>query len=297
MDQQTQQALLTGYNAAPKPVQEFISSGKFTEFMQALQAKLGIHIDVADKVSNELLLVLLGLSDATELPDNLIKTGLDDELVEPVIDGVTTVVFGPLREEVLKSAAMPAPLPTPRTSQPQVPPISITAPAPAPAAWPPKPEPMPAPVVPPPPPRPEPPLALRPTPPPIPQTPPVPVPPPAPQPTMRTMVQDVEGMPNGDMPPPPKPISAPMIASPKPAAPVGMRAYAAMPARPTPTPPVVLPPPIVIPPAPTITPPSASPQTPPAKAPTISPTPSAEEVAHGLKQYGVDPYREPIEGS
>jgi hypothetical protein len=25
--------------------------------------------------------------------------------------------------------------------------------------------------------------------------------------------------------------------------------------------------------------------------------PSAEEVAHGLKQYGIDPYREPLEGT
>ncbi len=139
-------------------------------------------------------------------------------------------------------------------------PKPVTAPFPAPAApaWVP-PAPMPAPAA------------------------PVPVA----TPIMRTMGKDMSAVQAGTYEMPHPAPSQPIIAAPAP-----QPAVAAQP-MPTFTPPA---PPVQS--APTVTPPSFTPVTPQPRTPAPfvpSPTPNEAELHDTLKQYGIDPYREPVE--
>lgn len=342
-DDQLQDILVRGFNSAPPHIQKFIQDGKVGAFVMSVQTSAQLHADVADDVSNQILLTLLGVLSPAELPEILKKeVGLSDTQVSLILTEANRAIFTPLRDELGKGsvntedteadvlegdfepleeiAPRNAPL-QPEPSKPIPPPPSYAPPAPikepagpmydfsqprgpihtaspvmassvAPAVTP-----APAPIY-------TPPAQTAPA-----YTPPAPAPtmepaqPLAPQneasqgPTMRTMVSDVEQMKHGQTPHAYTPGATPTFA-PTPVETVmptiAPRDVASVPPPPKPAY-IPAPAPHIAPPPPI--PPIAQPpsQTPVPAHPPRRPEPTVEEVTHSLKQYGIDPYREPIE--
>ncbi|MGB4076335.1 MAG: hypothetical protein WBK28_01355 [Minisyncoccia bacterium] len=308
------------YLQAPPHIQEFLSSGKFEAFLNDIRSNENIRIDSMARVSDELLMMLLGMSEPLELAENLkAHANLTDEHIGTLITLANERIFTPLREEMqnktegseIQNTATPiAPLvplptigsvltapvstpgyppdPTRPTPSPYTPP-GYSAPAPpVPSYAPPT---LPSPVSN----TPQiknpfapsaysaPPAPQFPTPPPsTPIPPPTPVPiPELPTPTMRTMVHDVEAMKEGHTP---APVPYTMLSStpvPMPQQPITVAS--------APIPPLV---PAVAPlPRPAIS--SAPlPQSVNPPATRITSALSAKEIQATLKQYGIDPYRE-----
>lgn len=337
-EDQLQDLLVRGYDSAPPHIQKFIQDGKVGAFVMSVQGSAQLHADVADDVSNQILLTLLGVLSPAELPDTLKKeVGLSDAQIATILNEANKTIFIPLRDELSKNQPSkdegdteipegrfepleeiperkPLPSPTqPKSSIPApsyAPPVAPQTPsgplydfsqpagpiqsAPAPSVMTSAPVPPPAPT----------PVAFT----PAPQNPPVPVvlPEPTPvmaseamepqRPTMRTMVSDVEQMKHGQAPHAYMRGSVPTFTQTPVSQPVptmAPRETASVPSsQPTHTPPPaihVTPPPYI---PPVAQPPS---QTPVPTHPPRRPEPTAEEVTHSLKQYGIDPYREPIE--
>lgn len=249
---------------APTYVQDFIRSGKYEEFLTELRTQENMHIDVLDIVSDEILMMLLGMSEPLMLADNLKEEAvLTDEQTAAVIALANQRIFMPLQESMRNPVQKPqvsivreqAPstpsAPLVRTPEVLAPASSVMIPEPVVAA------PVPAPVF---------------VPPPAPIIPPEPTVPVAPvEHTMRTMAHDIEAMQGGTLPAPvhytaPTPRSQPVYQ-----APVAPSAPAPLPT-PLPSAPEIAPVPEVVVPR--------------------TNTPSHKEVVNTLKQYGIDPYRE-----
>lgn len=274
---------------APPPIRAFVLN-ELPETVNRLMGRHGIHVDQAGVLEAELLLMLVGQSRPTEFVKALEDAGIDKEKVRAIANDVNREVFVRLRQEERKQAAQvpsraSSPITQvataekslaattssdrPREAKTVPPPPNLPGQIPAPP-----PTPRPAP---PPPPRIE-----VPTPPPAPAVQPEPAP--APKPPVQdqntriihTMARDMQALKSGEdpfrvaHPAPPAwaaaPQSAPVAPPPPPVAPV---------AKPEPVPPQA-----PVPPAP--------------QAPPPAPATNEPLRAH-LKQYGVDPYREPIE--
>lgn len=228
--------LADAFAQAPEPVQAFISSGKYEAFLEELRTAQNLHVDVVNLVSDELLMMLVGMSEPLELAENLkSEAGLTDEQTAAVIDAANREIFVPLRNSVVQpEASSPAreplvPMPAPIASPP-TPPVPVTT------------------------------VKEAPPPPPVATIAPEPV-----QPSIssvRTMAHDVEAIKEGSAPEP-VPYRAPEPLVPAPVAPT----------------------PIITPAAPAM----SSPR------PVVTAAPDPGEVASTLKQYGIDPYREPVE--
>lgn len=288
--------LLEAYSRAPEAVRDFVSSGRFDAFLEKLQAQTNLHVDVFGKVSNEILMMLLGITEPVDFPTNLKnEAGVPDELVPAIIDATNEGIFIPIRTQMRGESSPGAPTALGGITEPayqQAPsPLETFHAAPTPV-----PTPSPAPEAPIVPPQPAPsPLetfhatATAPTPTPVPV-------PPHPVPVPEVVVAPIQPQPSPletfhAAPPIPQPapvISAPIPASvpQAPVAPVPMRtmaqdlATAENPSAPVP-PPQTMP----VPPAP------PAPATAPAPAQNV---PSMQEVHDDLKKYGIDPYREPF---
>lgn len=99
--------LLENYKVAPKAVQTFISSGALDKFIQETQAKYKLHIDVAGRLSNEILLVLLGVTDPNELPKNVLNEALISEAdFASLFKDINDWVFLPIRQQIRKETAI-----------------------------------------------------------------------------------------------------------------------------------------------------------------------------------------------
>ncbi len=139
--------LLATFQNTPPFIQEFIESGEFSAFTEKLSTKFGFTPDMRTDVSNEILMVLLGVSSPNELPQNLAtEAGVGEILIPDIIEEVRNGVFEPL---IAKGGGEPAhDLPviisteTPRTPPPpppayvatSTPPVQVPAPASSPLA-------------------------------------------------------------------------------------------------------------------------------------------------------------------
>ena len=89
--------LLAAASQTPPHVREFLTSGKFEKFLTQLEGDLVLHVDVANNVGTELLMVLLGITDPKALPDNLERRALVPKaLVQRVMEEVNKGIFVPL---------------------------------------------------------------------------------------------------------------------------------------------------------------------------------------------------------
>jgi hypothetical protein len=230
MDSETKELLTQAYRAAPTHIRKFIDSGKLEAFVRELQVSAGLHVDQADVVARELLMMILGIED----PNTFISTlqnelGLEPSKLDRIVADINNKIFIPLRRETEAALASVPPekkkpvIPSPSSAVVQK---EISKPTSL------------KPIIP------TLPTHLKPV---LPPTPPA-------APPMRTMEHDVEEMKEGKAPLP----------------------FIAPPVAPTPT-----------------AAPAPRPQ--PVTPPTPSSTPTEQEVHDTLKQYGIDPYREPVE--
>ncbi len=258
----TPSLLAQAFAQAPGYIQDFVRSGKYDGFLEKVRTTENLHIDVLDTVSDEVLMMLLGMSEPQELTDNLKKeAGLTDAQADSVIAIANREIFAPLQEELRESQSSAG-----EASAPETPVIPVS---PVPAAL----SPAPAPAAPPP--------VLAPVPSPLAEQTPAPVPAPVPaEPMVRTMAHDVEAMKTGTAaaPAPYQMPAAPVLAAPALEAPQ----QPSLPSRW----------------AAPVTAPSDTPSF--SKVPGSSPAsrnaaPDIQEVTSTLQKYGIDPYREPTE--
>lgn len=306
----------------PTPIQKFLLSDERPNFILRLTQRYGLHADQAGELERAFILMMLGVDNPQDFSNALRTSGISENIARSLLNDINTEVFAPLRKQEREQAQNsetstgPTPPQLTQTKAPTVPLPSYTPPAPpttpsgplydfsqpaGPIQSAPAPSVMTSAPVPPPAPTP---VAFT----PAPQNPPVPVvlPEPTPvmapeamkpqRPTMRTMVSDVEQMKHGQAPHVYTQGSVPTFTQTPVSQPVptmAPRETASVPSsQPTHTPPPaihVTPPPYI---PPVAQPPS---QTPVPTHPPRRPEPTAEEVTHSLKQYGIDPYREPIE--
>lgn len=299
MEEQTlEQSIAQLIVKVPAPVRTFILNdlSKMTgEIMQRYQ----LHVDTAGTLESELLLMLLGQSTPAEFVFALENSGLSNEIVSSIVADINRDVFVRIREAE-RSHKMPLQvMPTQSGSPPAQPrsPVPIYSPLPTPApstplisftSQPPKQVPPPTNL---PGQLPEPP-APRPTPPPphieLPAPPPVPVLPSTPSTeapnsnsqtrVLHTMAKDMQALKSG--------MDPYRVAHPAPPA------WAAAPVTASQTSPVPNPLPSKQVPmtAPSVQTEAVSIQ--PNPTPTLPPQ---QPLTVHLKQYGVDPYREPVE--
>ena len=277
MDTDTTAVIEQALETAPPYIREYLRSGKYAAFIEDVRLIGNYHVDTLGIISDEVLMMLLGMSDPRELAESLKREAkLTDEQIGLIISLANDHIFTPLRSEARKeevpnetvgkvsaaplvgppslSGVSPAALSTP-ASIPGYPPDPTRPAQGAPVAAAPLSVPPPVPLMATPEPMP---LPVRPAPPTMAE--------PIATPTMRTMAHDVEAMKDGQ-PPAPLPYTggAPAVAAPRP--------------EPVAAPPVVS----------SLPPPSAPPSLP------MPAAPSEDEVHATLKQYGIDPYREPVE--
>lgn len=260
---------------SPYPIREFLSGEDFPNTLETLNKKYALGVDVTGKVSTVLMHMLVGLVSPTQCVVKLREAKVTEVTANAILQDLNTTVLKPLHEKIKEEEQKLAESEAPVETTPPVKPATSTTPKPTQSPIPikssaalplvrdpetllPKPSVAPASSS----------SVKIPTtlPKPIAVVPTIPQKPVSASP-IRTMMHDVEEM-NGTKP------LVPFfsIAVPKPPAP----------------------PPLINHPAPPTPPRSVLPPVPPSpKSQTTTPT--HEEVSSSLKQYGVDPYREPVE--
>jgi len=169
---------------APPVIQGFITSGALEKFVESTQRKYGLEQDVAGRLSDETLMLMLGITPIEEITQSLTQEVLiRQEQLQGVLDDMNDQIFEPLRQAEKQGAptgTKPAPMPPPAIGVPQ-PTAAIKVVAPQPPA--------PRPVTPPAPPaipRPTPPVNLPGAMPPVPAPMPAPAAPQMPKPAAAT---------------------------------------------------------------------------------------------------------------
>ena len=286
----TGQQVREAYKNAPVAVRNAFNSPKTTQVVLGLQTKHQLHVDTAGTIGVQLGYLLLGLITPVDFYNGLISNNLAEPIARDIIDTINREVFLPLREqmrladssalkedfenyeeeEAVSSAApiveqVPQPpnvvptIPTPATPPPNLPtgnPPFPSAPAQNPA--------------------PQPSYDVA---PPMPQQ---PMPQPYPQYQMPPMQHSTYWVPVSIAHPPQMPMQG------YPYQPQGFAAPIPPPQPATPTPP---------PPSPAEITAPTQPQA-PQEAPPVAPTPQSftpHSSTPIVKQYGSDPYREPIQ--
>lgn len=272
----------------PMPVRDFVLN-TLPMKTEELMTRYQLHVDQGGTLERELLLMLLGQETPTEFVSALQDMGLDGQTIQSLTNDINKEVFMKLRESEERVGVAPVQV-APTMPQHIVVPVA------------PPPMPAPRPVAPPPPNLPGMPMPQAHAPAPAPISAPIPFTPPITAPftaslpnettEVRTMQTDMAMMKSG-MHPGLVPVVS-TASTPPPAMPV-QRAPMQPPSLNTSSAPVPPPIPVSIP-APTSHPvmPPAPPPMPPAPN-TSAPQSDNREALHAiLKEYGVDPYREPV---
>ena len=77
--QELTKLLVDSYKQAPPFIQRFISSGALSKFVEQTQDKYKLHIDVAGRLSDEITMLMVGITDPKEFIQNLAKEALVPE--------------------------------------------------------------------------------------------------------------------------------------------------------------------------------------------------------------------------
>ena len=94
-------------NSLPKKVQDVLRSGALSESLRALAKKYKIHYDKWEMLENDILLILLSIKPAEELPVAISKTELGAENAQKLYNDLIEYVFKPMRkllQEALKKS-------------------------------------------------------------------------------------------------------------------------------------------------------------------------------------------------
>lgn len=143
-----EEALSTLVSEVPGPIQDFLLSPKRNETIFRLSQKYGLHTDTAGVFERAFLSMLLGVSTPQEFITDLTSAGLPEVTVNGLMEDVNQEVFIPLRNAERLAATQPVPEPvmtaplvpppsfTPVTQAPPLPPAQPVVVPPAPAAQP-----------------------------------------------------------------------------------------------------------------------------------------------------------------
>ena len=98
MDQSTEDQVLKAYERAPKAVQDALTDGPVIDFMMGLQANYHLHIDTAGSISGMIRDMLLGLLTPSDFYSRLSKLGIDSSDAQKLTQELNEKVFTPLRD-------------------------------------------------------------------------------------------------------------------------------------------------------------------------------------------------------
>ncbi len=89
------------WESLPPALQQAIESASYKEALAKLVKAHGLHIDQAGALEQEVLFVLMGMTDATDFGQALIKeVGLRPEVADPISKEVQEHVFAPVAKHL-----------------------------------------------------------------------------------------------------------------------------------------------------------------------------------------------------
>ena len=116
--QELTKLLVDSYKQAPPFIQRFISSGALSKFVEQTQDKYKLHIDVAGRLSDEITMLMVGITDPKEFIQNLAKEALVPEAsLSLIVAEINQKIFVPLREEMRKGPQPQAAPPSPKATE------------------------------------------------------------------------------------------------------------------------------------------------------------------------------------
>lgn len=105
----TADEVLNAYDKAPTAVQYSLSEGKAVDFIMQLRERFGLHIDTVGIVTGMVRDLMLGFQTPEEFYQELRTAVKDDVLARKIVDALNKDVFAPLREEMRKNDGSPVP--------------------------------------------------------------------------------------------------------------------------------------------------------------------------------------------
>ncbi len=92
----------------PKVVQDAITSADIEKHLRALADTHKLHLDQWEKLENEVMLALLGFQRSEDLQKNIeSEVGVDAATAALLATSISTVVFGPIRQELERQLEHP----------------------------------------------------------------------------------------------------------------------------------------------------------------------------------------------
>lgn len=87
----------------PPSIRNYLAQGKYTAVAKGLMTKYRLHIDQANVVEREIMLLLMGIDNPDEFVKSLIEDAkLDQQTVNGIVQDVNAQIFVPLRDEMRK---------------------------------------------------------------------------------------------------------------------------------------------------------------------------------------------------
>jgi hypothetical protein len=96
------------FKQLPKVVQDAITSADVEQRMRSLADTQKLHLDQWEALENEVMLALLGFQPVEDLEKNIkSEVGVPDELAKTLTEGVSKMVFEPIRHELERQLEHP----------------------------------------------------------------------------------------------------------------------------------------------------------------------------------------------
>lgn len=109
----------------PKPVRDFVLTD-LSQTVQGLMGKHNLHVDQGGLLQRELLLMLLGQEEPADFMKELRAAGIEEQTVQALITDINEIVFKPLRKKEQEGgAADPAPSQQPAPQAPSTPDVPV----------------------------------------------------------------------------------------------------------------------------------------------------------------------------
>jgi len=104
MNEETKALLKEKFDALPSTVQEAILGTRVSEAVQAIGKKRSLLIDQVGSLETEVMLLLVGLSDTEEFPDNLRENlEVSSSQAEEITGDVNDMILEPIRQRMLEA--------------------------------------------------------------------------------------------------------------------------------------------------------------------------------------------------
>ncbi|MCE9643812.1 hypothetical protein K8Q93_00995 [Candidatus Parcubacteria bacterium] len=103
MDQETINILKENFDKLPKLVQDAILGADVSEAVQAIGKKRALLLDQVGNLETEVMLLLVGLADSEEFPDNLEKNlGVDSFVAQDIVTDVNELILEPIKARMIE---------------------------------------------------------------------------------------------------------------------------------------------------------------------------------------------------